>query len=174
MEKEKILDRLLEVYRQSFDIEQPCTIADCTYDAYGAFRVTNSKYVLTKKTELWRAECFEHIFFRLTDTLTEDSLSLFRQQLTDYIEPELVRHKNKYPPQDHMYTYLTGVFICENGISPELSKKIRHFRFSKNYLMTIRGYCDARLVVIDLVNRKLYGNPAARELINGYKKMKLL
>ena len=174
MGKETVLERLLASYRSSFDIERPYAVSGETYDAYGAFRVTSSKYVLTKKVELWRAQCYEHVFFKLTEEVTQDLLDRFLKQIREYIEPQMVRHNEPCPPKDHMYTFITGIYICENGISPEMKKQIRRFRFSKNYRFTIRGYCDARLVVIDVKNQKIYGNPAARDIVNGYRKMKNL
>ena len=73
-----------------------------------------------------------------------------------------------------MYTFITGIFISEDSVSSEMQKQIKKFRYSRNYRFTIRGYCDARLVVIDAKNQKIYGNPAARDLLTGYKKMKRL
>lgn len=174
MNNEAVLERLLKSYRSSFDIECPYTVFGEQYDAYGAFRVTSSKYVLSKKAELWRAQCFEHVFFQLTDNISEEILDHFKQQITDHIEPEMVRHNESCPPKDHMYTYITGIFIAENGVSPDMVKKIRKFRFSRNYRFMIRGYCDARIVVIDVKNQNFYGNPAAKDILKGYKKMKHL
>lgn len=51
--------------------------------------------------------------------------------------------------KDHMYTYITGVFLCEQGVPKELKKDICRFRFFKNYRFGIRGYSEARLLVLD-------------------------
>lgn len=171
MRKDELLEKLLLSYQQSFDVERPYMVQGESYDAYGAFNVTSAKYVLSKKTELWRAQCYEHAFFKTFDTLFEEDLGAFHRQIVEYIEPELVRHGEKCPPPNHMYTYVTGIFICENGISKQVIREIQKFKFSRNYRLTIRGYCDARLVVFDLANKKICGNRAARELIKGYKKM---
>lgn len=69
-----------------------------------------------------------------------------------------------------MYTYMTMIYICENGVSEEAARRIRSFRYVRNYKMSIRGYSEARILVFDLKNRKLLGNRAARELVKGYKK----
>ena len=170
MTKEELLEKLLRSYRQSFDLECPYTVHGEKYDAYGAFNVTSAKYVLTKKAELWRAQCYEHAFFKLTEEFSGKDLEAFSQQITEYIEPEMVWHGEKCPPPNHMYTYITGVFICDS-VEEQARKQIRKFKFMKNYRFTIRGYCDARIVVFDLKNKKLYGNGAAREIIKGYKKI---
>jgi len=35
----------------------------------------------------------------------------------------------------------------------------------------VRGFSEERLVLLDMENRRIYGNPAAKDLIKGYKKM---
>ena len=166
----EFLDKLLRSYRSSFDVEEPFDIEGDIYDAHASFTVTSAKYVLIKKAELWRADCFEHVFFRICDRINVQELGKFRRQITDYIEPELVRKGAKWPEKNHMYTYITAVYICENGLEPDVKKALRRFRFEKNYLLTIRGYSQARVIVFDLKERQIYGNPAARQLVKGYKK----
>ena len=166
-----ILETLLESFQASYDVERACDINGDIYEAYASFRAANARYVLVKSAELWRAECFEHVFFRINRMeLTAETVDLFGRQVTDYIEPELVRHGEKWPPENHMYTYMTMIYICENGVSEEAAGRIRSFRYVKNYKMSIRGYSEARILVFDLKNRKLLGNRAARELVKGYKK----
>lgn len=166
----EFLNRLLCSYRSSFDIEEPFGIKGDIYDAHASFTVTSAKYVLIKKAELWRADCFEHVFFRICGQMDVRELEKFREQLVDFIEPEFVRGGNRWPEKNHMYTYITAVYICENGLEPDVKKALRRFRFEKNYLLTIRGYSQARVIVFDLKERQIYGNPAARQLVKGYKK----
>lgn len=73
--------------------------------------------------------------------------------------------------KDHMYTYMTGIFISDSGISRELQKKISKYHFFKNYRLGLRGYSEARLLVFDMENQKVIGNRAARALVKGYKKV---
>ena len=165
-----LLEQLLESFESSYDVERTCELNGNIYDAYAAFRAENSKYVLVKKAELWKAKCFEHVFFRKKATLTQKDIEEFRKQIENFIDPELVRHGEKWPEKDHMYTYMTAVYICENGISEEIQKMIKKFRYVKNYCFTVRGYSEARILVFDLKNQKILGNPAAKELVKGYRK----
>ena len=43
-------------------------------------------------------------------------------------------------------------------------------RFHRDYMLSIRGYCDLRLMVIDLKNGKITGNAAARDLVKDFRK----
>ncbi len=170
----KLLEQLLDSYQSSYDIAKPFDINGDVYDAYASFNVTSAKYVLIKKAELWRANCFEHTFFRCTDCLTPEQLADFRNHITDFIEPELIRNQKKYPEKNHMYSYITGIFLCENGLPEHIKNEVRRFRYTKNYLLGIRGYSQARLLVFDLKNLAICGNAAAKDLVKGYNKAGIL
>ncbi|MBU3878425.1 hypothetical protein HGO97_021715 [Faecalicatena sp. AGMB00832] len=170
MTAEELLEKLLESYQSAFDITRPYEIGRHKYDAYAAFCVTSAKYVLVKKAELWRANCFEHTFFSCRDTLRLEDLKDFQADITDNIEPRLVRGGESCTPENHMYTYITGIFICREGISKEVRRAVESFRYFKNYRLGIRGYAQARLLVFDGANQEIFGNKAAKDLVKGYKK----
>lgn len=170
MTGQEFLEKLIESYRSAFDIERSIDINGDIYDAYASFNVSSAKYVLIKKAELWRADCYEHTFFAHRNVLEKEDLNRFHRHIIEYIEPQLVREGEKCTPKDHMYTYITGIFIAENGISEEVKKAVRKFKFFKNYKLGIRGYSEARILIFDMKNKKVLGNPAARDLVKGYKK----
>lgn len=174
MTGENLLEKLLDSFRTSYDVENTCDINGDICDAYASFNATSAKYVLVKNAELWRANCFEHVFFRLKEKLTKEDIEKFREQIVSYIEPELVRGGKRWPEKDHMYTYMTAVYICEDGLSEDAVKAVRRFRYVKNYKFTIRGYSEARILVFDLKNQKILGNRAAGPLVKGYKKAKII
>ena len=171
MTAQELLEKLLDSYRQSFDITRPFQVDGHVYDAYAAFNVTSAKYVLVKTAELWRANCYEHTFFSCRASLCRNDLDIFREEIVNHIEPEIVRAGKACMEKDHMYTYITGIFICEQGVPKELKNDICRFRFFKNYRLGIRGYSEARLLVLDIKNHETLGNRAAKDLIKGYKKI---
>lgn len=170
MERKELLNKLMATYRQSFDIQENYKMDDILYDAYGYCNITNAKYVLLKKAELWRALCFEHIFFKGVETLDAADIEAFYRQTVEYVEPQLVRKGEKCTEKDHMYSFITCVFVCENGITKEALKKIKKTSFFKNYMISIRGYSELRLLAVDIKSGKIIGNAAARDLIKDYKK----
>lgn len=171
MNGQDILDKIVGTYRQNFDVEEPYAFHGEVYDAYAGFSMTSAKYVLVKRAELWRAHCFEHAFFQCRDVVQRGELLGFQKQLLDYMEPELVRGGEKEPVKDHMYTYLTGIFISEKAVSLETVQTLKKLKFRKNYRFAVRGFSEERVVLFDLENHRIYGNPAAKDLIKGYKKM---
>lgn len=170
----ELFEKLITSYEDSYDVEQPCDINGDIYDAHAAFSVTSARYVLVKKAELWRANCFEHAFFRVTQELDAADIKKFCTQVDTYIEPQLVRGGQRWPQKDHMYTYMTGIFICEHKVSDEVKKAVKKFSYVKNYKLTIRGYSEVRLLVFDMESKRVFGNRAAKDLVKGYTKANVI
>lgn len=167
-----LLQKLIGTFQSSYDIEQPYDINGDIYDAYARFYASSASYVLMKKAELWRTNCFEHVFFRcIKNEAAAETIHMFKEQIEEYIEPKLVRQGKRWPEENHMYTYITAIYICEGGVSKEAEKLIRSFHYIKNYKLTIRGYSEARILVFDLQNGRVFGNRAAKVLVKGYKKL---
>lgn len=170
MSGKELFEQLLISYQTSYDIEQPYEINGDIYDAHASFNVSSAKYVLIKKAELWRADCFEHAFFKCVKRLEMKDLDLFLKHVENYIEPELVRGGKSCPEKDHMYTFMTGIFICDDGVSEEVKRAVKKQSYLKNYRFGIRGYSEVRLLVFDLKEKKIFGNRAAKEMVKGYTK----
>ena len=64
MKHNELFEKLLNTYKESYDIYTGYRVGDLEYDAYAFLDVTSSRYVLMKKAELWRADCYEHVFFK--------------------------------------------------------------------------------------------------------------
>ena len=170
MTGENLLERLLNSFAGDYDLERNTTVGTIVYDAHAYLNVRNARYVLVKKAELWRADCYEHVYFRCVDAWEPGMLSELKEQIQTILEPDMVRKGEKYPPKDHMYTFITVIYIANKGVSRDCEKEIRSFRYHKDYLFSFRGYCQARVLVFDLENERILGNRAAGELVRGYTK----
>lgn len=169
-ESSRILEELLQHYEIHFDMERPFRAGQTLYDAYGQLRMLNTKYVLVKEAQMWRAYFFEHVFFQIVDTFTASTLNNYREQLLGGLEPEFVRKGEKYPMPDHMCTALSHVFISRGPVAADVAKMIRRHKFRKYYRFAFRGYCEGRLAVIDLENRRIQGNAAAGRMVKSYRR----
>lgn len=171
MSGEAFLERLLNIYRSSYDLQAPFDLEGSRYDAYGFCKVTNAKYVLVKKAELWQTICYEHAFFKVLHDFSLAELDSFLRQVQDQIEPQMVRKGQASMEKNHMYSDITGIFVCEQPLDREIQRKIRSARFYKSYQFSFRGYCQLRLLAVDLQDRQLVCNDAARALKKEYKKL---
>ena len=167
----KVLEELIGLHAPCFDIRRPFILGREVYDGYAFCTVTHSRYVLVEQAQLWKACTFEHVFFKEMDVFTEDAQRGYERQIREQIEPELVRKGARYPPPDHMCTYITGIFISRGGMSKERIRQIRRHRSRRDYRFSLRGYYESRLVVIELAAGRIYGNRAAGPLVKRYRRL---
>jgi len=73
------------------------------------------------------------------------------------------------PSIEIMSTILNGVLISASGFSEEAVNFAKKFKFSKSFLLGIKGWCDIRLILVDLKEEKLYSNQKGKEVLSAYK-----
>ena len=176
------LDKILDRMTSTHNITRNFTADGRTFAAYALYEASSEKYVLSRKANLWKVSESEHVLFM---TLPEnadseadsgagpganssaDPEALFEEAgrlISDYMEPVLSRCNEKYPPKDHMRTFLTAVLVLERSPGPELIRKVRRYRFDKSYLFSLRGFSQGRIIVVDLPSKKVYTSPAAKDV----------
>ena len=112
---DEFFERLLLSYSDYFDIIRDTSYKDLSVAAEAAFHSFSEKYVLVKKAQLWAAEAHEYVFFVRTGHLDEETFRTYNDAL---LEEGLSRVE---PKKDHMYTYVSVVFLAES-IAPEVPK----------------------------------------------------
>lgn len=146
------LSALKKAYSKNFDLTDGFLAGGKAFDLYGRFASTGEKYVLVKKAKLWEVQNFEHMLaFRSNDFSPED-LQKLRQLIDESLEPDLVRGGEKYPPENHMMTYLTIVVLSEKGFSEETRKAVKKFSYAKDYLFSFRGRMETHIYLVDLTD----------------------
>ncbi len=184
------LNRILERLLPTHDIVRDYPADGQVVPAYARYESMNEKYVLSRKATLWKAGEYEHVLFFTVPVLTAPSelsgisgkavpasatpdglTALAQQMIRDYMEPVLARNNEKYPPKDHMRTFLTAVIISEASPSAELIRLIRKYRFDRGYQFSFRGFSQGRLVFVDLSAGKVYTSPAANDVAEFYRRI---
>lgn len=166
------LERLLDLYRAQFDIEQNAEKLGERFDGYCRYAYEREKYVLLRKAKLWGMRNFEHVFIRIVPRLTAGDVSAMGSFLSERAEPELVRGGGKYPTvEDHMFTALTGVFISEAPPEPAALEELSKWQFEKSYLFSLKGYSQGRMAAADLEDRTVTASKAGRELKASLEKL---
>ena len=158
METAEYLDRLLLRYSGSFDIYQPYVINGKEYPAYGYFFSHIEKYILVREINMWSTKSYEHILFMEVEECTMDVLNEADGIISDYMEPVLVRKKEKLPEPNHMSSYLNVVIISKKPLDKPIAKKIKHYRFEKGYKFNIRGFSRGTIMCATMEDRKFYSN----------------
>ena len=160
------LDKILEKMTSTHNITRNFAADGRTFAAHALYESSSEKYVLTRKANLWKVSESEHVLF-MTQPENADPEALFEEAgrlISDYMEPVLSRGNEKYPPKDHMRTFLTAVLVLERSPGPELIRKVRRYRFDKSYLFSLRGFSQGRIIVVDLPSKKVYTSPAAKDV----------
>ena len=184
------LNRILEKLLPTHDIVRDYPADGQVIPAYARYEAMNEKYVLSRKATLWKAGEYEHVLFftvpekaaaggpsdgaeqTAASPVTPDTVTDLAQQLiTGYMEPVLARDNEKYPPKDHMRTFLTAVIVSEESPSEALIRRIRKYRFDKGYQFSFRGFSQGRLVFVDLGAGKVYTSPAANDVAEFYGRL---
>ena len=142
------LDRLLLKYSNTFNIYKPFRIGARLYPAYGYFFSHNEKYVLVQEANMWSADSYEHIIFRIEDQITPECVKEAESLIKDEMESILVRKGEKLPAKNHMSSLLTVVLLGQQPISKETAKQIGRFKFDKGYQFNMRGYSRGRIGVV--------------------------
>jgi len=164
MEIINYFEKLKKSYSSAFDITAPHSFNNKKFLGYGYFYNNSRKFVLVKEAKLWEANSFEHILFIREDNLSKETIDNALILMRDYMDPILIRKGNRYPEADHMYSFLTIVILINSNISNNLKEYINNFKFKKNYLFTIRGYAQGRLVIANPNKKFFISNKAGKSL----------
>ncbi|MDD6456812.1 MAG: hypothetical protein PUF59_09550 [Lachnospiraceae bacterium] len=157
LSSDKFFERLLLSYSDYFDIIRDTSYQNLPVAAEAAFHSRSEKYVLVKKAQLWAAEAHEYVFFVRVEHLDADT---FRAYNTHLLEEGLSRVE---PKKDHMYTYVTVLFLAES-VAPEVPKLIARTRCHRDYRMSLYGWMDYRVAARDCASKKIFTNWAGRPL----------
>ena len=158
---EKYLDRLLARYSGTFDIYVPYTIGGLEFPAYGYFFSHVEKYVLTRNTNMWSSDSYEHIFFLPKDMVTVDDVSKMKQIMLDYVEPQLVRKGQELPDQNHMDSYMSVILLSDKAPDKATIKAVKKLSFDKGYQMNMRGFSQIQICLVSMEDEKVYHNFAS-------------
>ena len=167
------LDKILVRMTSTHNITRNFTAVEKVFAAHALYEASSEKYVLTRKANLWKVSESEHVLF-MTLPKDGDPKALIEEAgrlISEYMEPELSRGNEKYPPKDHMRTLLTVVLVMERSPDEELIRKVQKFRFDKSYLFSLRGFSQGRIVVVDLPHKKVYTSSAARDIADFYRQV---
>lgn len=158
---EQYLDRLLARYSGTFDIYVPYTIGGIEFPAYGYFFSHVEKFVLTRNTNMWSSDSYEHIFFLPKDSFTVEDVAKMKDLMLNYVEPQLVRKGQELPDPNHMYSYMSVILISDKVPDKSVIKAVKKLSFDKGYQMNMRGYSQIQICLVSMEDQKVYHNFAS-------------
>ncbi|MFZ5943501.1 MAG: hypothetical protein ACOYVD_05290 [Bacillota bacterium] len=163
MTKEAMLEQFKVKFAKYYDLKDQPEFVTFPIDFYAHFYQVNEKYFGVKSFNMWRMTHDEHCLVKYYEHISKDQIENMITVLKKGID-YLVK-----PDENHMKTFVTGVFIVNNLSDHTLIEYVEKFKYSKAYRFYLYGWCDVRLVLIDLSSRQIYTNKAGREVQNFYR-----
>ena len=161
---EAYLKDLEERYKYYYEIERDKEISGVKVDIFAKSSTEHFRQVLTKSIKIDQHYTKEYAAVKAEKRFVDkNEVEEFSKYLKSLIN-ELFT-----PSVDIMSTIINGVLISASGFSEEAISCAKKFKFSKSFLLGIKGWCDIRLIIVDLKEEKLYSNYKGKEVILAYK-----
>lgn len=160
---ETAIERLLDCYKAYYNItlfeeEHAPLTAVCE------FFERSERFVLSRKANLWSAECEEFIYLFKIQRLTKEIFERCR----DYAKEDGMKRAHIGP--GHMYTYITPVFVCETCDEDAL-KAIKRCRIYKSFRFSLHGWMDFHAAVVEINNKRVTTNSSGKSVGEILKKV---
>ncbi|MEA1939304.1 MAG: hypothetical protein U9N03_01385 [Candidatus Caldatribacteriota bacterium] len=161
---ETYLENLEERFKYYYDVERNKEMFGVKINIFAKSSTEHFRQVLTKKIKIDQHYNKEYAMIKALSGVGEkDEIEKFTQFLTSSI------NKLSPPSVDTMSTILNGILVSNSGFSQEAIRFGEKFKFSKSFLLGIKGWHDIRLILVDLKEKKLYSNNKGKEVLSAYK-----
>lgn len=158
MKSQEYLDKLLQSFQAYFDIYTPHFMNNRSLLSYARSHYRGEKYVLHKKLQLWAVENNEHCLFYYMPQVNTNTLEDFKYYLQQCI-PLLVK-----PHHEHMSSTITGVILSGESFSNTVKASLKRYRYTCYFKWGFHGWCDIRLIGVDLAGKAVITNPKGKEV----------
>lgn len=161
MEREKYFDMLMDLYYNYFDLYEEEEVAGEFFDLYAYCEITNERYMGTRSLKIYQYNDYEHSLVRTGEKFSRKNIDddFFARCIEELIEVQSGHHQS----------YLTYVQIVSTPLKSEEISLVENYTYSTSFWFGLRGWCDLRLIAVDLAEMKVYANKAAEEVVDNYK-----
>lgn len=161
---ESYLKDLEERYKYYYKVERDKEISGVKVDIFALSSTEHFRQVLTKSIKIDQHYTKEYAVVKAEKKFVDkNEVEKFSEYLKSLINEPFT------PSVDIMSTIINGVLISALGFSEEALSFAKKFKFSKSFLLGIKGWCDIRLILVDLKEENLYSNQKGKEVLSAYK-----
>jgi hypothetical protein len=161
---EAYLRDLEERYKYYYEAERNKEILGVKLDIFAKSSTEHFRQVLTKNIKIDQHYTKEYAAVKAEKKFVDKNEV---EEFSKYLKSSI--NELFTPSVDTMSTILNGVLISASGFSEEAVSFAKKFKFSKSFLLGIKGWCDIRLILVDLKEKKLYSNQKGKEVLSAYK-----
>ena len=149
--RSELLERLILSYSSHYNIEVLPENAPEELAAFCVLDMTQSSYVLSKKTVLWSAQSHEYCYLFSIEHLRENDYNRF----LSFVKADgLARIR---PKAGHMCTALSMIILCENADETAV-KALKRCRLHKSFRFSFYGWMDGRTALAELSTGRIVTN----------------
>lgn len=134
-----IVNKLLASFQSYYNInnfdDEPYLVARCDYFE------KSEKFMVSKKANLWTANAEEFIYLFYAPNLTENIYDECMKLVAE------AWPKEAHIGPDHMYTYVTPIFVCED-FEPAAAKKLKRCRIYKSFKFSFHGWMEYHTALV--------------------------
>ena len=164
--RDTLLPRLLRSYAAYYDVEPMEAQEPLVATAF--FHVHGTKYVLSKKAELWATDNNEYVYFfsvpHLTEEVVDQCIQLAYDRGMEHIHPD----------KNHMSSYIVALFLCDT-YTEEAMKKVKRCRMRKSFQFSLKGWMEVHTAMIGVgMEPVVAGNPDGRKTVEFLKSLVLM
>ena len=164
--RDTLLPRLLRSYAAYYDVEPMEAQEPLVATAF--FHVHGTKYVLSKKAELWATDNNEYVYFfsvpHLTEEVVDQCIQLAYDRGMEHIHPD----------KNHMSSYIVALFLCDT-YTEEAMKKVKRCRIRKSFQFSLKGWMEVHTAMIGVgMEPVVAGNPDGRKTVEFLKSLVLM
>lgn len=160
--RDKYLELMERRLKNYFDLEEEKIINDEVIDLYGKYHMMLGRTFLSKTDIVDKFETNEHVMIKCVAQLSQEDLERYLAYLNEL--PKQMVSLNQY----HKSTYINMILVCDNYIDCEV-KTIKQFRYEKIFGFYFKGFCEVRLVVVELPTSKVFANRDGRRVKKAYE-----
>lgn len=153
-QRNEALEKLIKSFEAFYNITR-FEDENVLYCARCDFFQHSQKYVLSKKAELWSADCEEFIYLFNIPRLTLDILSDCQKCACE----DGMSRINIGP--GHMYSYITALFLCDS-CDEDARKQLKKTRIYKSFHFSLHGWMDYHTSVVSFDNGKIDSNSSGK------------
>ena len=161
--RDTLLPRLLRSYAVYYDVEPMEAQEPLVATAF--FHVHGTKYVLSKKAELWATDNNEYVYFfsvpHLTEEVFDQCIQLAYERGMEYIHPD----------KNHMSSYIVALFLCDT-YTAEAMRRLKRCRIRKSFQFSLKGWMEVHTAMIGVgMEPVVAGNSDGRKTVEFLKSL---
>lgn len=150
-------------YHENYDVLTNKVVSGELLDIYAVSVIEHFRNVLTKKIQFDQYQEREIILVKGFDQLVQNEQIRNFSQFLIQATRELV-----IPSFNVMSQTINGIVISSQGFLREGIESAQKFNYGRTFCLGIKGWCDIRLILIDLKESSVYFNAKGKEIAEVY------